>query len=62
MSNYLLDTNILLLLLRQDARWETLETQFELPLHRLSLITADLDFNHLSPDFLNLNVVDLSNL
>jgi hypothetical protein len=34
MSNYLLDTNILLLLLRQDSRWETLETRFDLPHHR----------------------------
>jgi tRNA(fMet)-specific endonuclease VapC len=149
MSNYLLDTNILLLLLRQDSRWETVETRFDLPRHRsfisvvtlgelqslglrnrwgvrrmaqidqlkhsfvlldinvdtiidrygqidafsqgkhptlslqtsarnmgkndlwiaatasvygLSLITADLDFNHLSPDLLNLELVDLAHL
>lgn len=149
MSNYLLDTNILLLLLRQDARWETVETRFDLPRHRsfisvvtlgelqslglrnrwgirrmaqidqlkhsfvlldinvdtiidrygqidafsqgkhptlplrtsarnmgkndlwiaatasvygLSLITADLDFNHLAPDFLKLELVNLAKL
>jgi tRNA(fMet)-specific endonuclease VapC len=28
----------------------------------LSLITADLDFNHLAPAFLNLELVDLMNL
>jgi predicted nucleic acid-binding protein len=41
MSNYLLDTNILLLLLRQDSRWETLETRFDLPHHRsfISVVT-----------------------
>ena len=41
MRNYLLDTNILLLLLRQDSRWETLEMQFELPRHRsfISVVT-----------------------
>ena len=41
MKNLLLDTNILLLFLRQDKRWDKLNARFDLPNNRnfLSVIT-----------------------